>query len=330
MLMPAPDAVAVRRRKAPWWRWGLSLVGVGLLVWVVARLDPEKMLAVLAQLPATALFGAAVSFTVNLVLKTVRWRRLLDAEGIHLGWGEALASYLVGAFYGSVTVGRVGEFMRIDVLLARSVPFGRALAASLFDRVEDLATLALVGAASAAWLAGRAALAWGLVLAGVGGVLVSMVSGRLLGSWSGLATPRTVSSGRMGRLVYHLRVLAGEAPTLLRPAVLMESLVWTAVTWAAYCGTVWFLARGLIGDVPLLYLVAAPAISALATLLPVTYQGIGVRELVFATVLGHAGVEREHAVVLSMSMFAVMFVVSVAWGLAAMAVRRFDARTLPR
>jgi hypothetical protein len=110
-------------------KW-LPLLGLVLLGWVFSRLDRGAFAAAFDQISAGTIALSCAWFGGNAWLKVLRWQRLLHSQGIALPHRVALAAFLSSQFYAQVTVGRVGEFMRIEALLERGVRPGTALAAA--------------------------------------------------------------------------------------------------------------------------------------------------------------------------------------------------------
>src|SRR4051812_26604676 len=101
----------------PLWRRLLPLLGFGLAALVIYKLDRASMLRALARLSPAAIVLAAAAMTFNVLVKGLRWKRLLEAQGIAITHRQAMGAFLEAAFYGSVTIGRVGEFMRVERLM---------------------------------------------------------------------------------------------------------------------------------------------------------------------------------------------------------------------
>jgi glycosyltransferase 2 family protein len=296
------------RKVVPRWRKLLPLIGLVVLAWILSQLDGRAMAGALARVSWTTLLLASAAFTFNLFLKAYRWQRLLLAQGILLPARESLAAYLSGQFYAQVTLGRVGEFFRAEALLARGVGAGRALASCVFDRLLDVTIVFGLGAVFAAGVLGDRVLAlvalgaWLALVVAVAALLrfaVPVTPGaraNVLQVWLGaLETRRWI-----GRLVRGLReLLAGMLP-MLRPAPLLEALLWSLLSWFGYFQALFQLADGLHLPVSRVLLTATAAFAALSALLPVTVSGLGARELIYIQVLENHGVANESAVVLSL------------------------------
>ena len=321
--MGARDSASARvsRRSQPAWRKWLPLLGLVLLGWVFSRLDLAALGAAFARVSVLTVGLSCVWFTLNLWLKVLRWQRLLLAQGIALSHRVTLAAFLSAQFYAQVTVGRVGEFVRIEALSERGIGMGTALASCVFDRLIDVFLVLSTGAVFAAFVVGNrgvaAASLVGLTLIGVCGALVLRVLGRAPSEGDRNSAVQAASAGPSlaARLVATVRELARGMLPMLRPLPLAEALLWSLVAWSAYFAALYTLADGLHLSVSRVLLTATAAFAALSALLPVTVSGLGARELIYIQVLQTHGVASELAVALSLLHLMVMSLTAVALGL---------------
>jgi uncharacterized protein (TIRG00374 family) len=329
--MSADLPLIAARRVVPAWRRLLPVLGLGLLAWVLSRLDLAALGQAFARVSLGTLAVSCSWFTLNLWLKVWRWQRLLLAQGIVVPHRVAWAAFMSGQFYAQVTVGRVGEFVRIEALLERGVGTGSALASCVFDRLLDVFLVLFTGCVLGAFVLGntRAALAAGSVL-----LTLSLLAALFLNklgrdpgagasrSWSQRLIERYPAQRVLARLIRGLRALAQGMLPMLRPRVLLEAAFWTALAWAGYFAALFALADGLRLEVPRILLTATAAFAALSALLPVTISGLGARELIYIQVLQAHGVPNESAVALSLLHLMVMSVAAIGLGLAGVAWRQ--------
>ncbi|HKU43495.1 MAG TPA: lysylphosphatidylglycerol synthase transmembrane domain-containing protein [Polyangiales bacterium] len=310
------------QKPVPRWRRWLPWIGLCVLAWILSRMDAVKMAHALRSVSAATLLLSAAAFSANLFLKAWRWQRLLQAQSIPLPARVSLAAFLSGQFYAQVTLGRLGEFFRIEALLERGVRAGNALASCVFDRLLDVFVVFGLGAVFATRVLANRELAWlalALLVSGAAllGVLLRYAvplqpdaSPNLLQRWlGGLEALRGI-----GRLVRGGReMLAGMLP-MLRPAALAEALFWSAISWFGYFQALFQLADGLGLGVSRVLLTATAAFAALTALLPITVSGLGARELIYIQVLEGQGVPNETAVVLSLLHLFTMSVCATGFG----------------
>jgi glycosyltransferase 2 family protein len=318
----------------PRWRRALPLIGIVLLCVVLSRLDMREMGRALSRVSLATLAFASAAFTLNLFLKAFRWQRLLQTQGLQLPTRVALAAFLSGQFYAQVTLGRAGEFLRIEALLERGVSAGSALASCIFDRLLDVFAVLLAGCVLAALVLGNRQLALlALLLMVAGGVGVALLI-RLLGVPVGAEqenrasrwAARAQGPGLFGRLAKLLVDLARGMRPMLSTRSLSEMAAWTIVSWLGYFAALWQLAEGLHVHVSRSLLTSTASFAALSALLPITVSGLGARELIYINVLRSHGVPSESAVVLSLLHLFVMSASATGFGFLGVLWRQQQSR----
>ena len=126
-----------------------------------------------------------------------------------------------------------------------------------------------------------------------------------LGAWLAWAALRRCrrSGGLLGRVwragVNALSVLARYRRM---PGLLGITFGIGALTHLGVCVIAWWIASSL-GPLSFPALVMAMSIAALAVVIPVSFNGLGVREVIFVLLLGGGGFGAEAATVLSLSWF---------------------------
>jgi uncharacterized membrane protein YbhN (UPF0104 family) len=302
------------RPRTPLWRRLAPVVGLALLVWFLSRLDHRAVLSSLKAVSVPALVGAAAFMAANVAVKAHRWRRLLAAplrrRDIALDVAVFWDAFIESAVLGSVTIGRLGEFVRAGRLAGRGVPASLALASCLMDRAMDLAFLAAFALVALLWL--------------FTSPLAAMIAAVCLPPFFLLVAPTLARL--LLRLVpekwQRLHRSAAELLELSSRGALAELLFWTAIAWACSFGMTAALAWQLAPAARLITLSGASAIAMLTALVPISFQGLGTREPVFAATLQVDGVLPEAAVALSLANFSVSLVSVLLLGALFAAVRR--------
>ncbi|MDD9934514.1 MAG: lysylphosphatidylglycerol synthase transmembrane domain-containing protein [Myxococcales bacterium] len=304
----------VRPPPPPMWRRLAPLVGVALLVWILSGLQGARVMAALSSVSALHVGVAALAFSCNVLVKALRWRRMLVAQGIHVPAPITRSTFLAAVFYGQFTIGRLGELFRAEALLERGVPLGRALSSCVFDRVLDLYLVLALGAVLGALVFGEAEAAlWAagiLLSATAGGLAVVAVEAGAGPDLLRAPVQRLVAFVQRlplgGGLVSSVRDLVSGVRPLLSPRPLLEAGAWTLIAWTGYFAALYALALGMGVGVGPIVLTAAATLAALSSLLPITVSGLGARELIYAELLGRHAVETEVAIVLALLHLAVM------------------------
>jgi uncharacterized membrane protein YbhN (UPF0104 family) len=307
-----------------YWRLLGSLILVGLLAW---RIDRRQVASAFAQLEVAYWLVALAVYLLIQGVSAVRWQLLAHTLGLGGRWRDYLAHYFVGMFFNLVLPTSVGGDVVRAWYLARdkrragsvcdgevaipyasnsSLPTGLAAFLSvLADRVNGFAVLIVVACMAAlcspiplpSWIIG--------VVAGMGGTCLL-----------GLATLPLLPWLRR-RLSRHPRLswLLDGAEMFLRDR---RCLLWVTllslVVQVANVVLAWLIGLGLNLPIPPLYYgVLIPLVSIL-TLLPISLNGMGLREAGTVLLLTPLHVSAASAVTLSLLLFAVYAAASLLGG----------------
>ena len=87
---------STNRRWTTWLKIAGTLVSMGLLVWLLSRLDLPELLTLASRVPIGVLLLSIVLLTTRVFAHTFRWRSLLKGQLIDVRYRE-----LLGLQYGS-------------------------------------------------------------------------------------------------------------------------------------------------------------------------------------------------------------------------------------
>ena len=280
-------------------RWVKRVVSVGLLAAIVVLVARREGMGGfterLASLELSWLLVAVAFAWIAVLASARRWQRLLALEGVERSTSWSLGSFLRGRFVGAFTPSTVGLdlYRLVDVGTGCRAAAGRAL---LVEKLYGLVALARVSAALLPFGlrehfgAAGSLLVLGLGLGSVAGVVALERPALLLAVGERLPT-------RVGGWVLR----AAEALRAGRPA-LGERLRLLGLGLATHSATAAiFLATGAalgVGAEPLALVIVGNAI-ILATLLPISVGGVGVREGTAVALLAAQGVPAADAALLA-------------------------------
>ena len=153
-----------------------------------------------------------------------------------------------------------------------------------------------------------------VVMAGYVAINALMLSHRSYALlWRYLARPEGATPRLRHRIAAKVQRL--HASLLLFRATLPSALVLSIFTQLLDCLIGYCVGRGLGIDLPFeFYLVCVPLVT-LAQLIPITLNGLGLRESLYLLLMGSAGVSPEAATGLSLITFALGFILSLSGGL---------------
>jgi len=289
---------AVRR----WAGWLIRLcVSAGLLLWLFSRFDLTGIMAAFQELSPFVWLVAALMYLGAQILSSIRWFILSHSLSFPGQWRTYLAFYFVGMYFNLFLPTSVGgDVLKVHFL---SRDEGRRLMAAysvVGDRLFGLVAMVLLGA-------------------GAVGLRPDILPGHFVTAlWIGGIG---IVCGLAG-LPFFQGVLRGLRPTLAerlsgvlmlwqRPRKILVVLGLSFCLQALGMGAVALLGGGIGIEIPLVFYYASLPLINMATAIPISLSGIGVREGAFVYFLGIRGIQPEQALCLGILFFSVQVATSL-------------------
>jgi hypothetical protein len=282
------------------WRWIGPVVFLGL-VWYV---DLSRVGEVWKR-GAAGLLLAAASLNIAIILvKTWRWRQLMQLQGIEYAYWPAVRYYAMGCAMAAWTPGRLGDFSKaLAVHHERKIGLGLAASSVIADRLLDAVMLGVVASLGAFFLPGSRGI-W-LAAGGLAAVLVGIYF-LLRAHRMGLAragAARVV--GALGAAGSEVGAAIDGLAGLARPG-LAAPLGATAAATAITFLQGYLMARSLGLAVGFWVLSVALAAVSVTSLAPVSIAGLGTREATLALFLLPRGISMEEILGYSVAYFVII------------------------
>ncbi|MGC1344019.1 MAG: lysylphosphatidylglycerol synthase transmembrane domain-containing protein [Candidatus Binataceae bacterium] len=292
---PRPDPVSSAPKRAhPYLafaiRAGLGIVVIGFLLW---HYDARPVLRILPRENLGWFAGAIVLYVAGQVMSAWRWQLLAAVLHLHERFARYLRFYFIGMFTNLFVPGLVGGDAARAIYLGRdSGRMGEAVASVVADR--GIGLLALFWLAAAMAMLEHGALSPDVLrpTIAVGAIaLVAFLAAPLLARIVYLL-PRPIR--RAGNIVM---------PYLHRPQTMLPAVVLSLILQISLAICQWMLARGLGLTTPVaIFLLCVPIANVFASL-PLTLNGLGIRETAYLMLFGMAGVRHDDAIALGLLWF---------------------------
>lgn len=280
---------------------GLKGLVTGLLGWVVLRLvDPEKLRQALSDMGPLAI-ALAVALTVASVLVSAwRWKRVLAHLGERVSFGALVADTLVGTTYNLILPTSVGGDVARGARCAKRVKHPEhAWASVAFERIIGLLSLVLVS--SIGLLSGVTEGTRQLLFAALGLAALLVLLLVFLPHPLRLAA-RLPQTGPRKRLRQALEQLAGAfSGPLANRGPRLETLGWSILYQFVALGILIPVASGWQEPRLVEGVFLGIPVALVASILPITIGGFGLRENLFVAVLAPFGISPDRALVLSLA-----------------------------
>ncbi len=335
-------AAATSRRPAfrPGWKGALvlgakMLLSALLMAYLFSRLPSHVLRNTLREADPNGLALAALVMLFSNLLGSFQWSRLLAAAEIRIPYWKVCAYYHVGLFFNNFLPANIGgDFARVVDASRYGNTRAAALSTVLMDRLISL--MALAGVALVTTLPAINRFHLSLVYLALVGFFFLIV-GLVWALFHPAVLPafeRVFARVGLGGLKPHLDDLAARLKEFRdRRGLLVRLLAIAIVVQVARIGVHVTVARALGLRVPLPYFFLFVPLLAVIVSLPISLNGIGVREGAGIVLFGLVGLDRAHAFSLQFTTFLVAVAVSLLGGLVFLVripLRRAGARQARR
>lgn len=263
-----------------------------MLALLFTALPFEDIAAAIASVPLTVWPMALVAYLTLHLVGVVKWRMLVNTAGAGLSFRTAVRAYYMGLFGNTFLPSIVGgDVVRAGVALRAARSKSGLVLGSLIDRLLDILGLAAV-AGVGALLSPRAleeqsrriflTLGALLVAAGIGGVVALLLIPVRRFPW------------KARRMMVQVR--RAIRATIQRPQALVGAFVLGMALQTLLTMLNWWLGKVIGIDIPLYVWLFVWPLAKIAGLLPLTQNGIGVREAAQAVLFAPFGVSAAWAV----------------------------------
>lgn len=291
-------------------------VSLLLIMLLVSTLDMGELGSVLAGVvPGLLLLGVFVFLLANMV-SVFKWRLIVQAQGTPVSYFYLTILFYIGLFFNNFLPTNLGGDVVKAFKLSRATGRGaEAVSSVVVDRVSSVLALLLIAVVPAILQLRVLGARISLLVLGMLVVLVAMIAllaseraTRKLGNIGVLRNDRLRIRKYLKSFYYSLYDFRGHKGTL----------AWVMLVSLAYQGlqilTFYTLALSLNLDVPVAYFFIFIPIVLAVSMVPISLNGLGVREWSMVFLFGQVGISSAEALSLSILALLVMTIVSLAGG----------------
>ena len=293
------------------------LLSVALFSYVVAKVSPKDIWATVKRAdPGLLLLSAALLFFSNLVGSWL-WARLLRAMGVPIPYRKAASYYFVGLFFNNFLPSNIGgDIARISDASKHATHVSPVFSATLMDRLIGVLAIAFVAVLASFAAIDRVHMAAiyvtiFLVFLVALGLFLSIFSRKILMAFE---WPFRVVGARgieqaIARLMDDLHEFKSQGQALV-VAIAASTLVQVARILVHYTVGLALGVRVAMGT----YFLFVPVLAALVSL-PISMNGLGIREGAGVVLFQMAGMTNEQAFTVPFLTYLLSVVISLLGGL---------------
>jgi uncharacterized protein (TIRG00374 family) len=290
-------------------RWFTVIISLVLTILIFIRIDAAKVWATILTVNLFYYLIGLGLILIYLAVKSKRWQLLLRSQQITCSTFKAFTIYNIGSFYGLLTPGRIGDFAKIYYLS----PYGgsgiNAFWGTLYDRILDLVMLVIINILALFLLKNLLPyfqeffLFISVFL--LGSIIIGLISVTIAKNKS-FSRYKFDENSFLAEKSVHWIILKQK---FVQPILRLWSIpigerifisLLTVIIWVILFGAYYAFAQSLNINLNIGMFVGVMSIAMLAANLPISFSGIGVRDLSLIILLALVGIDESRAVSLSL------------------------------
>jgi uncharacterized protein (TIRG00374 family) len=283
----------------------IKIIGPILFLYILSRIDFGELSSALKNINPVYFALALVFWFSHIVLRTLKWKMLVDSLGEKVSFSKLFSMFAQGIFWGLITPGKLGELSRASYLTKNSgLSLRKSFWTVIMDRIIDLLVAAFVSLVAV------------LVLIYLMEVEIpSVVSLFLLAIFLLLAYLLAKRKQSESVLKFFLKIIL---PGLFREKTkgmveeffedskkitlpfFVKLFAFELFYYLFIASALFFLALSLGLNIPLWYLYLIDPFISLVAILPISIMGLGTRELSYAFLLAPLNIDLSQSVIYSL------------------------------
>lgn len=134
-------------------RWLFKAIGPILFIFVLTRIDIQNAFSVLANAKiAYIVFACLVVFPLILLLRAYKWNLILRLNGIQFSFSKAMVIYYIGLSVNIFLPANVGAFSKTYYLAREGHPFWMSMMTTGYDKLFEIMAITLITIFSFVWV----------------------------------------------------------------------------------------------------------------------------------------------------------------------------------
>jgi uncharacterized protein (TIRG00374 family) len=269
----------------------LPLLGLSIFLYLIFSLDTGKIINAVLSIPLVYIVLASVLVIPTVLIRNAAWMLIHKEQKINIGFFQSLKIFLMGYFYGSISPGYIGQLMRVPYLKEKTgEPSGKLFVNSVIETIVHTLSLYAMMILGAFLIVGSHPVlfmivsAWVVILAVVLLFFIKKERGeKLFYQLIRYLTPKQFKT-YLTRFVDTFYADFPKLRTLIAPLIL------GSFTWIIMFSQEYLIVLALGATIPYLYFLLLFPIANTAGFIPITFAGLGVREVtsifLFSTLFG--------------------------------------------
>lgn len=286
----------------------LPVIGIIIFLGILLTLDFQKIIDIFSRINPLYSFLSFFVIIPLMFLANIEWQILLKKQKIKVSFWYSIKNFLIGYFYGFVTPGAFGAYMRSIYLSEESgAPLPKCVSnIIIYNTVEFLAMLS-VGAIGAIFLSSIFPYLFYIIVIMII-IVISLFLFFFKNKRSKVLFTKIVQSRIFAtfkdKIVDSIESFHEDLPKF-KDVILPFGI--SIFGWAIKYTMIFFIAKLFFIEIPFIYFMMIMAISDVIASIPISIYGIGTREISLITMFKIWNIENENIVSLSLFLFVILW-----------------------
>jgi len=293
----------------------LNLLGLALLIIILLKIDIGQTLSYLRNADYRFLLMAYPFILLLIVLKSVRWNLLMRNQGVRFPFLETFSVYLWGFYFGVVTPGRIGEASKALYVKERFGTFGQSFVAVVVDRVFDLAMrtgLLFILYPLYSELFDFQIIGFFILLIILAVGIVILIRMRTIQNIIGKLSTFILPARYYPRIRKNISGFINDTVAIARNIRLMIiATLFSFLAILCYSIISYLILMSYNIRMDYLYNFLCIIVGSLMAIIPISISGLGVREATMIYLFSNVGLDKESAVLFSLSLFSINILLGI-------------------
>ncbi len=290
----------------------IPIIGIVIFIYILWNMDLQKIAFSLRSIDPVMLFLAVLIIVPIIVLKALKWNILVSSCGIDQSLTSSISRWVVGFSIGIVTPGRLGDLSR-SYYLKEKTSLGMALTTVVTDRLIDVIILFVLTIVGLSFLFTSYTI--GNILLPVLLLFIAVLVGTLAFTKKSVVAfvlkpffrrfiPKRYKPklGSLFKDFYNGIDFMRRKKSFVSLSIIICIVAWIISIFQYY---VLSLSMGLGISYSFLFMIAP--LTALLDALPISFSGLGTRDVVMIYFFGLIGIAAESAVAFSIMILIVNY-----------------------
>lgn len=287
----------------------LAVIGILIFTYILSTIDTNKIITAVSRANTYYIALALSLAIVSIILKSLKWKYVMDTHNIKISVGKAIKIWTIGSFVGWLTPGRSGEIIKVYYLKDK-YHAGTILSTIAIDRISDIIALFILSIIGTTFLffLFKINLAYLTVL-----IIIAIIASYF---FTKERTARLIAkpiytyfipeSKKNAMKDSYKKFFSSFERFKKNIPLVVFTLSTTIIIWSIGITQAYLVTQSLGLDVSYTYLFSIIPLSMIITILPITIAGIGTREATFIFFFSLINITAENAIAYTMIEFGIL------------------------